>query len=702
MTDAAAATLFDGPVLAPDPGVHTARIGRADVDAAGQIVVTGSDDRTVRLWSAEDGALLRTVRVPWGPGDIGKVYAVAIDPCGEVIAAGGWTRSSDDDPQEQLYLFRAADGAMIRRIEGLPSGVNHLAFSRDGGLLAAALGCGGGVWVFARHRGLNLIGRDPRYGDDSYGATFAPDGRLATTCVDGKLRLYSTTGSLTHVIDNGHWQPAGVAFSPDGSRLACGYLNAIAVHIFDGGNLKPLLELATADVENGDKSSVAWSADGATLYAGGSHREGNSNPVLAWSDAGRGPRRVLSAGSNTVVSIAPLPSGDLIVASGDPWLGRIGPDGARRWAHVPAQMNPSGQRHVLAVSDEGAVVDFSFDGAGDFDFGPDARPTRPARFDVAALRLTADPPNDGRTCAPDQGTLDVQNWINREAPTLNGARLPLKRHEFSRSLAVHPDGARFALGTDWHLRTFDAGHTELWRRAAPGSTEAVNISGDGRLVVAAYGDGTIRWHRMQDGAELLALFPMINGADWVIWTPEGVWEATPGARRVLRWHVNQGWDQAADAVPVHDIPETHRPEAIPHVLPQLGTPGALAVAEMAKVRSAVQRGHGRSDYIWGAASRAGHRRQRPRTSRGASAASLRPPGCARRCDCTRGVADGPVRRCRAPGAAGRRGDQGGRAAGAESASRQHGPRQRPGLCGDPILGPRRADRRRALPSAARR
>jgi hypothetical protein len=117
---------------------------------------------------------------------------------------------------------------------------------------------------------------------------------------------------------------------------------------------------------------------------------------------------------------------------------------------------------------------------------------------------------------------------------------------------------------------------------------AANVSGDGRLAVVAQGDGTIRWHRMEDGVELLALYPLRDGENWVAWTPEGVYAASPGARGVLRWHVNHGWDTAGEAVPVSAIPQTHRPEVIPHVLSQLGTAGAIAVAELAKIRAAVQ------------------------------------------------------------------------------------------------------------------
>ena len=58
--------LYERPVLALDPGMHTAPIMRADVDAQRRLAVTGSDDKTVRVWAVADGALLRTIRLPSG------------------------------------------------------------------------------------------------------------------------------------------------------------------------------------------------------------------------------------------------------------------------------------------------------------------------------------------------------------------------------------------------------------------------------------------------------------------------------------------------------------------------------------------------------------------------------------------------------------------------------------------------------------
>src|ERR1700751_5352650 len=70
--------LFDRPVLVVDPGMHTAPIRRASADKDGRWAVTGSHDKTIRVWSLADGVLARTIRLPAGPDNVGKVYAVAI------------------------------------------------------------------------------------------------------------------------------------------------------------------------------------------------------------------------------------------------------------------------------------------------------------------------------------------------------------------------------------------------------------------------------------------------------------------------------------------------------------------------------------------------------------------------------------------------------------------------------------------------
>jgi hypothetical protein len=121
----------------------------------------------------------------------------------------------------------------------------------------------------------------------------------------------------------------------------------------------------------------------------------------------------------------------------------------------------------------------------------------------------------------------------------------------------------------------------------------VNASKDGRVVITADGDGAIRWHRADDGSELLALQVLPNKNepakwDWVLWTPEGFYEATPGAEDVLKWVTNHGPDSAATTLPVSAIAKLHRRNALPHVLDQLETAHALGIDDITEARFDVQ------------------------------------------------------------------------------------------------------------------
>ncbi|MGH3054221.1 MAG: caspase family protein [Gaiellaceae bacterium] len=108
-------------------------------------------------------------------------------------------------------------------------------------------------------------------------------------------------------------------------------------------------------------------------------------------------------------------------------------------------------------------------------------------------------------------------------------------------------------------------------------------------MAAAHGDGTIRWHRMSDGAELLAFMPFPDRSNWVAWTPEGFYAATDGARNVLRWHVNRGWDKPASSVSVDAVKTNYeRPTALPFVLQELETARALGLADIVEAKAVAE------------------------------------------------------------------------------------------------------------------
>src|SRR5262245_44101563 len=98
--------LYDRPVLIVETGEHQARITTAAVDADGRFIVTGSTDKTLRIWSSQDGELLGTIRVPSGPDGNGWINSLAMSPNGDLVAVGGRTvEKRAENLYANIYLF---------------------------------------------------------------------------------------------------------------------------------------------------------------------------------------------------------------------------------------------------------------------------------------------------------------------------------------------------------------------------------------------------------------------------------------------------------------------------------------------------------------------------------------------------------------------------------------------------------------------
>ncbi len=128
-------------------------------------LLTGSNDKTVRLWS------LATSKTEWiGHGHSDGVINVAMNADGTLVASAG--------ADHQVRLWKATDGQLLR--------------------------------VLDDHAGR------------VYAVAFSPDGRkLASSGLDRTVRLWNLAAAQRVPVDSGHREPAvGVAFAPSGKQVA--------------------------------------------------------------------------------------------------------------------------------------------------------------------------------------------------------------------------------------------------------------------------------------------------------------------------------------------------------------------------------------------------------------------------------------------------------------------------------------------------
>jgi WD40 repeat protein len=622
------------PIPRIETGMHNAQIWRIGIDASCRLMVTGSDDKTARLWALPEqgvGApkLLRVLRVPIGPGNDGKIWAVALSPDGRYAAAGGWNRSADD----WVYIFDAATGKLIRRLGKLDDAINHLTFSTDGRYLAATLNGGEGLRVWET-TGWSLVGDDRNYGGEgSYGAAFDATDRLYTVAFDGLLRRY---GGADFKLEGkrrtlGGKEPYSVAVHPEGDRVVVGFHDSTAVEVYRAKDLQHLFAADTADVANGDLSKVAWSADGARLYAAGQYRDAQgAYPVRIWDKEGRGKGRNVAVARDTIRQL--LPCRDAIaVGTADPALGLISLAGEKLvWQESAIADMRVKLRSNFTVSNDGSKVRFGL-GVGN---------ESPVLFDLTAGRLTDQPQPAAGLAEPDTRSLKISDWENNDTPKLDGKPLALHEREIARSVAIAPGADRFVLGTEWYIRTYDKNGKELWSKPGPEVAWSVNIPRDGKFVVVAYGDGTIRWLRLSDGEEVLALFVNAKTREWVLWTPQGYYASSVAGDQNIGWQLNKGWDQAGEFVTAAQLKKHfYRPDVIKHAFDLADAGAAVREAGLSGTRRshqshAAQIPHRRSgrqeprrqEHGFGEARTRRHRRSGDRVRRDGE----RPPGDAPR------------------------------------------------------------------------
>jgi WD40 repeat protein len=514
---------------------HTTAVFNLAFSPHGARLASSSSDRTVRIWDLTAGREVSCIK-----GHTGVVRALAFSPDGKRLASGPIDRavriwdastgkgflsiaSHTDGVLEVAFspdgtrlavacvdrpvvVFDAQTGDELLSLKGHTELVTGIEFNYDGTRLASAAWDGVRVWN-ARTGEEELLLKGPASRASS--VAFSPDGlRLASPGWDGVVRLSDAKAGQQGVLLRGYyradsatrarkrpWTPTppelvwpslvdGVAFSPDGTRLATASLDK-TVRIWDviAGE-----QLQAFKGHSGFVTSVAFSPNGQRLASGS-----DDSTVRVW-DVGTGQVKTLRGHGGRVSSVAYSPDSMHLASSSDDGTVRI-------WNAVTGQQ-------LLCLSEYSGLfknwfkspvnsVAFSSDGQRLAVAADDSLRVLDARTGQQVLALKGHSgaihavaySRDGSRLASASSDRTVRIWDGQTGRLVS----TLKGHtQFVRIVAFSPDGARVASAANDGVRLWDAATGQEVFNLMPGTVLGAAFSPDGSRLATVLRDHTIK------------------------------------------------------------------------------------------------------------------------------------------------------------------------------------------------------------------
>ncbi len=329
---------------------HKHWIGSVAFNHDGTRLVSTCADNSCRVWDAENGEELLTLR-----GHLSPVVAAAFSPDDRWIVSGGWDAA--------VKLWDAAQREEVQTLSAHQGMVFDVAFSLDGSRIASG-GEDHAVRLWDALSGAEQCTLQGHTGT-VFDVAFSPSGsRIVSASGDNTIKLWDAgSGRLLRTL-HGHSDPVyAVTFSPDGKRIASGGGDN-TLKLWDLGQSRPLLTLHGHTKAIFD---VAFSPDGRTIATASADAT-----CRVWdADTGQ-PLTMFRGHSGPVVSVAFSPDGAR-VASSCPFNPKRQPGEIKLWSPAsgaelairlennrtprtcPA-FSPDGQRIVAAGHDRSLVL----------------------------------------------------------------------------------------------------------------------------------------------------------------------------------------------------------------------------------------------------------------------------------------------------------------------------------------------------------
>ncbi|ACK68538.1 serine/threonine protein kinase with WD40 repeats [Gloeothece citriformis PCC 7424] len=232
---------------------HNAAVTCVSFSSDGRFIASGSRDQSVRIWLLDSGQEFRVLESP----NLGiESIAFSVD--------NQWIATGSRDHKVRLWTIESAE--ILDRFDGHKDWVTSVAFSQDGHLLAFA----GGI-NDKKIRVWNLISQKEILPLEGHGNTvntimFSPDSRyLISGSYDYTLRVWDLNegGEIQQLKKHTNWVYT-VACSPDNRLITCAG-NDHLIHVWDSVQNRKIMSLAG---HTDFVTSLAFSEDGKFLVSG--------------------------------------------------------------------------------------------------------------------------------------------------------------------------------------------------------------------------------------------------------------------------------------------------------------------------------------------------------------------------------------------------------------------------------------------------